>query len=234
MTALVILSQYNSLVPPLSTEEYDSLKESIQRTGQWMPIIVNKNEEILDGHHRFRICQELDIKPKTKVISFSSKTDEIIFVGECNLKRRQLTTLQKITLIKQLEPFYKQQAQERMKSGKKSDPTEICQEGETAEILGKKAGVSGKTYSKASKILDNASKEDIESINKGEKSISSVYQNIAETNHFKLNLKKPYSFSLPVDMIRGIQYYKRTVPGHHLDQKVEDFIDTIVPRRSIQ
>lgn len=46
---------------------------------------------------------------------------------------------------------------------------------------------------------------------------------------FKKNLKKPYAVSLPQDQIRGIQYYKRTVPDHNLDKKIEDFIATIVP-----
>ena len=47
--------------------------------------------------------------------------------------------------------------------------------------------------------------------------------------HFKRNLKKPYTVSLHIDQIRGLQYYKRTVPNHNLDKQIEDFIATIVP-----
>ncbi len=47
--------------------------------------------------------------------------------------------------------------------------------------------------------------------------------------HFKKNLKKPLCISVHADQIRGIQYYKRTVPNQNLDEQIEDFIATIVP-----
>jgi ParB-like chromosome segregation protein Spo0J len=54
--------EYASLVPQLSTEEYESLKQSIKENGLWVPIVVNKDGVILDGHHRYKACQELGIK----------------------------------------------------------------------------------------------------------------------------------------------------------------------------
>lgn len=229
---LVINSKYKHLIPPLSPEEYNSLKESIKSSGQWIPIIINNDNEILDGHHRYRICEELGIKSKTIKRIFTTKTDEIIFVGECNLNRRQLTTLQRINLVRLLEPYYLEQAQNRIKSGKKADPVEIFPQGKTRDVMGQKAGVSGKTYEKAKQVLEDATTDDIEKINKGEKSISSVYSSINESNHFKTDLKKPYSFSISTNIIEDIQYYKKTTPKHNLDKKIEDFIMTIVPHRT--
>lgn len=46
---------------------------------------------------------------------------------------------------------------------------------------------------------------------------------------FRQNLKKPYSVSLHEDLIRGIQYYKRTIPQQDLDKQIEEYIETIVP-----
>lgn len=46
---------------------------------------------------------------------------------------------------------------------------------------------------------------------------------------FKKNLQKPYCVSLPENQIRGIQYFKRTVPDQNLNKQIEDFIATIVP-----
>lgn len=48
----------------------------------------------------------------------------------------------------------------------------------------------------------------------------------------KINLKKPYSFSLRQKIIDDIRYYKQTVPDQFIDQKVEDFIQRIVPKRN--
>ena len=54
--------EYASLVPQLSKEEYESLKQSIKENGLWVPIVVNNDGVILDGHHRYKACQELGIK----------------------------------------------------------------------------------------------------------------------------------------------------------------------------
>jgi ParB-like chromosome segregation protein Spo0J len=63
--AIKTSQEYADLVPPLSAEEYESLKESIKQNGLWVPIVVNSQGIILDGHHRFKVCQELG--PELKV-----------------------------------------------------------------------------------------------------------------------------------------------------------------------
>lgn len=50
--------------------------------------------------------------------------------------------------------------------------------------------------------------------------------------HFKKNLKKPYCVSISDENVKDIQYYKKTIPDHNLDKKIEDFIMTIVPHRT--
>ena len=57
--------EYASLVSELSPEEYESLKQSIKDNGLHVPIIVNQNGIILDGHHRYKACQELGVESKT-------------------------------------------------------------------------------------------------------------------------------------------------------------------------
>ena len=55
--------QYHELLPKMSEEEFTELKISIQTEGQHYSIIVNEDLEVLDGHHRFRACNELRIEP---------------------------------------------------------------------------------------------------------------------------------------------------------------------------
>ncbi|KFM18195.1 MT-A70 family protein [Marine Group I thaumarchaeote SCGC RSA3] len=66
------------------------LKESIKKDGQWTPITINQDGVILDGHHRYRICNELSITPKTITKTFQNKLLEEKFVIESNLLRRHL------------------------------------------------------------------------------------------------------------------------------------------------
>lgn len=231
---LIIKSQYDSLIPPLSLQEYDSLRTSIGENGQWIPIIINDKNEILDGHHRYKICKELNIKPSTITRNFSSQTEEIIFVGECNLKRRQLNSIQRIKIVKELEPHYTKLAKLRMKAGKKiDDPVQVLAQGKTRDILADKAQVSHTTYEQGSHLLENASNQRLEELDDGRITINKAYHEIAKstTEPRRMNLKHPYSFSLTQSIIEDIQYYKQTVPDQYIDKKVEDFIQTIVPKR---
>ena len=67
---LKINPEYANLVPKLSATEYQELKESIKLNGLWHPIIINPERVILDGHHRYPICIELNIEPSFGFFDF--------------------------------------------------------------------------------------------------------------------------------------------------------------------
>ena len=207
MTQLLIHKEYDQLVPTLPDEEFNTLRESIKENGLWMPIIINEENIILDGHHRFRICKDLGITIKTALRTFPTKADEMIFVGECNLKRRQLTSLQRIRLVMKLEPYYADKAKVRMTSGKESDPSEIFRKGRVVDALGKKAQVSGRTYEKGTKVLEKATPEDIAKINNGEKTITKVYREI--TKNEKKEKREKELKNLQVNLPDTIQLYNQ-------------------------
>src|SRR4051812_31397825 len=60
-----INDEYAKLVPEIPQSDYQSLKASIKENGLFVPIILNQYGIILDGHHRYRACQELEIEPRT-------------------------------------------------------------------------------------------------------------------------------------------------------------------------
>jgi hypothetical protein len=98
--------EYASLVPELSPEESESLKQSIKKANRLnVPIIVNQDGIILDGHHRYKACQDLGIEPETIVREFSDKSEEQLFVIDCNLTRRQLNNFQKTELALKSKPI---------------------------------------------------------------------------------------------------------------------------------
>jgi len=81
-----INSEYSRIASkiPLSDGEYERLKESINQNGLLDTIKINEEVEILDGHHRAKICQELGIEPKTTKLKFDSKELEKLFVININ------------------------------------------------------------------------------------------------------------------------------------------------------
>jgi len=190
--------EYSSLVYPLSDLEYETLKNSIKEDGLHCHIIINSKGEILDGHHRYKICKDLDIPIKYEIKYFDNLIEEKRFVIDINLKRRQLNDFQKAELAYKLEDVYKEQARLRqlskLKNVKDKLPTSslgsndrndndnsITKEvvkGRTSEVVAKKNDLSPKTYQRARTIIENGSEEVKEKLRNNKTTISKEYDKI--------------------------------------------------------
>src|SRR5687767_14928753 len=80
ITTLIVNKDYQALVAPLTNDEYEKLKDDIQRHGLEEPIKVNSQMVILDGHHRNKACQELGIPPRFEVKRFENQLLEKRYV----------------------------------------------------------------------------------------------------------------------------------------------------------
>ena len=56
------------LFPAMNSDEFNALKQSIQRNGQSEPILLFQGK-VVDGRHRLKACQELGIKPKVQTLN---------------------------------------------------------------------------------------------------------------------------------------------------------------------
>jgi len=101
----------------LSEGEFNSLKQSIKEEGLHIPVIVNKQGIVLEGHHRFRACKELHIPLQFHIKEFKDSLEEKGFVIEVNLRRRQLNGFQRVELGYSLEDIEKERAKRRMSFG---------------------------------------------------------------------------------------------------------------------
>ncbi|MGE5575117.1 MAG: ParB N-terminal domain-containing protein, partial [Ignavibacteria bacterium] len=189
--------EYDKLLPRMSEEEFAQLKTSIQTEGQHYPIIVNENLEVLDGHHRFRVCTELGLEPDFEVRKFDDKLLEKKFVIEANLRRRHLNNFQLVELAVPLLEIEKALAKKRQSKGEKngrdlqlglaSDDTtpdlELESKAKATEVVAKKAGVSTRTFERGKKILEKASEDEKQKLREGKTSISKVYQEIVSSEN---------------------------------------------------
>src|SRR5690606_19296229 len=81
---------------PLRGDEYAALKADIAKRGVLVPIEYDEEGNILDGHHRYQICQELGIKDFPRVVRrFSSLEEKEEHIVTLNVRRRHLTNEQK-------------------------------------------------------------------------------------------------------------------------------------------
>jgi len=189
---LKVNPEYKALIPELLDDEYEKLKESISKNGYWeeYPIIVNDNNEILDGHSRWKACQELGIQPTIKVKHFESKEEEMRFVIETNLNRRHLNAFQKAELALKLIELEKTKRGRKPKEEISTDSVKISTSSElpkvdTWQTVSDKLGVSIDTIRKAKAVIEKGDEKLIEKCRKGEISVNEAFNRVREV---KVNL----------------------------------------------
>lgn len=61
ISIIKINPDYSKLVTPLLEKEDEMLKNSIKENGLHYPIVLNPKGDILDGHHRYKLCKDLGV-----------------------------------------------------------------------------------------------------------------------------------------------------------------------------
>lgn len=90
------------VMPPLSGEEYSELKSDIQKRGVMVPIEFDEDGNVLDGHHRLKICEELGITDYPKIVrNGMSEEQKRTHARKLNMARRHLNSEQKRELIRE-------------------------------------------------------------------------------------------------------------------------------------
>jgi ParB-like chromosome segregation protein Spo0J len=102
--------EYVELIPPVSTQDFERLKASIkEHNGLLMPIVLNQDHVVLDGHHRMRACKELGIPISFTTRNYKDKPlEELKFVVHTNLVRRHLDEFQKAEIGIKMEKIVRQ------------------------------------------------------------------------------------------------------------------------------
>ena len=182
---IAIDSEFQSLIPPLTDDEYKRLEASIMAEGIRNPI-TTWNGTIIDGHNRYHICEEHGIDcPQTKR-DFPSREAAKIWIIENQFGRRNLSPYDRAVLALQLEPLYAAEAKRRMQAGK-ANPSQNSDEGSRArtdEQLAKLAGTSRDTIRKVKIIETEAAKgnetaiEARDAVRDGEKSINRAFEEV--------------------------------------------------------
>lgn len=139
--------------PSLPPEEFEALKESIRQHGQFEPIVVSSDGQVLDGRHRYDACRELGIEPLTipfeKLVAAGDAKEKLTveeFIFDSNMKRRHLTESQRAAVAAEFA---------NMRQGERTDlePSDNCpkvSQGRAARLL----EVSSKSVGRAKKVKE--------------------------------------------------------------------------------
>lgn len=171
-----IKKEYAEIWDPLTEKEYADLKSSIVHSGQHLPIIVNEDGTILDGHHRFKVCNELSIQPKYEIKKFPTELEEKLFVYESN-KRRNSTEFQRIKTALKMESTYRELAKRNMSLGGKGVSPDAPL-GRVDQKIAELAISSATQVRKVRIILREADQDDLTKVRAGKRTINQVYEHI--------------------------------------------------------
>ena len=97
-----------NLLPPLSLDEREALRASMQEHGFWPthPVITDEEGNVLDGHHRKEVAEELGLDYPTVVAAGLSRWEKVALAIKSNIVRRQLDGDQRRRVVRTLEQEY--------------------------------------------------------------------------------------------------------------------------------
>lgn len=151
----------NQVMPAMSAEAFADLKASIARFGVLVPIEVDEDGVIVDGHHRARALRELGV-PEDEWPVFrrefgggSAAADaRLAHVVALNLSRRHLTDAQRVLLGETLAPSIASEARHR--HGPKSPQPQ----GRTRDLVARAVGIgSGLTFERGRRVIEQVRRE---------------------------------------------------------------------------
>lgn len=179
--SIKIDKEFESLIPPLSAEEFQQLEENCLRDGIRDALIVweqDGNDILIDGHNRFRIVgKHPTIQFNIKRMQFADRDEAKLWIIRNQLGRRNLKEWDRFDLAKSLEAIEHSKARERQGTRTDIVPTLApSQKGKTRDKLAEVVGVSHGTYDKM-KAIDESKDEHLkQQVRNGDISINKGYQ----------------------------------------------------------
>lgn len=127
MAQIHIDEEFRALMPPMSKDMRDALKESIAEKGVTDPVTVwSERGIILDGCYRFELALELGIRVEdipVKEMSFPDDSAAKLYRIEHNLVRRQLNTYQRIMAVEACSELFEAKEDDNPQSQDKTQET---------------------------------------------------------------------------------------------------------------
>ena len=187
MTELKIKQEFKDLIHPLTPEEKSELEKGILDKG-CLDKLKTWQGFLIDGHHRYEICQKHSISFETDPMEFEDEDSVKVWIISNQMGRRNITDAGKIKYALLSEDIEKERARKRQACGQGGVllPANLPEgdKGDVRDIIAKKAGVGGRTVDKFKKIQEKASEEVIKALCEGtlingkKPSIDKIYREV--------------------------------------------------------
>ena len=150
--------EFESLIPPLSAEEFQQLEENCLRDGIRDALIVweqDGNDILIDGRNRFRIVgKHPTIHFDVKRMQFANRNEAIRWIILNQFGRRNLSAYDRSILALKLKPVIAEKAKEQQVRKSVSQKSVEQKPIDTQKELAKVAGVSHDTIHKVETMTE--------------------------------------------------------------------------------
>jgi len=174
--SITIDKEFESLIPPLSPEEFKQLEENCVKEGI-RDALITWNGILIDGHNRFKIAAKHGLLWNEKRMEFADRNEAIRWIILNQFGRRNLSAYDRSVLALKLKPVIAEKAKEQQ-----GTRTDICQKSDksidTKKELARVAGVSHDTIHKVEAIQNSGNQQLIDDVREGRESINSGYQKV--------------------------------------------------------
>lgn len=193
---MTIDEEFQKLIPPLTDDEYRQLEENCIKEGIREAILVwDRGDDlvIVDGHNRYKIAREHNLKWNHKVMKFESREDAMLWMIDNQLGKRNLQKYDAVILNDKKRSILSELAKKNKGGDRKSEKfkesvpkkswdsisrkeqRKASRENETDYKIAKAAGVSEDTVRKVRKIEAEATPQVKQAVRDGKLSINQAY-----------------------------------------------------------
>ena len=228
--SLRIDPEIQQLLPPLSETEQTGLETDILRQGVLSPLVV-WNNVLIDGHHRYAICQKHSLPYSIRPVDFDSLESAKLWAWRHQENRRNLTPYQRVEISLKFKPQLAAEAKERqIRKPGDSVPQNSAKQKETRQELAKLANVSHDTVSRAELIAEHASEPVKEKLRKGETTINAEYKRLKkEIGQREREAQKQAAVPIPPNDRVRLHVASIAEAANHIEWESLDWIVTDPP-----
>jgi len=214
---LKVKKELVELWPPLPPDEFEELKKSIAERGLLEPIVVNENNEVIEGHQRLLAWISLGKKEPPVIRRVNTGGDlakEIALSVEYNARRRHLVKSELAIIVAKAFKMIEELTQKKVIRGESGNTTNLGfnKESDSLRKVAEKIGISEPTLSKASQIVEKGTPEVQRAVEKGELSVERAYKIVQHPPEEQKKLlqepqSKPQSQVKKIDKSKWPQVY---------------------------
>lgn len=184
--SILIDKEFESLIPPLTAEEFQQLEENCVKEGI-RDALITWDGILIDGHNRFKIAAKHGLQWTEKKMEFADRDEAKLWIIRNQKGRRNLDKLTKIDLRLKEEKLVAKQVKARRGGDRKSEEYKKSiplnkgndkHQTSTNARMAKEINMSEDTYRKGKAILESGNQQVIEDVKQGRESINSGYQRI--------------------------------------------------------